>query len=749
MSLQPNVCDFCKKRKLKCSRETPTCDKCVKYKRICVYSSKYRKVSLTKANFMYLKRKSNALEKALCGLINDKHELDQILRQIELEAVGEEGELEENNNSDNNNNSNRRGRTITKGSLNGDPLSSSDNIYHPTGDEHHHTISDYIKEDEYLLNEIEEIEDMVWYEPDNDYEINELTSTQITDLMGGLTVGTNDNLKIPLYYGISSPNGIIKFLKESDANAKKILENFKPITTDIDYKTNLVLVKQVYGDFFLDNPEFHRHLFDSYFCIYHKCYPILEKGSFLKDYHSLPTKVGMSKKCLKILIYTVLSIGSFCKYGDNSVIDLLYYKRVKQELKTADIMEYNSFYLLEALTLLGNYCQKRNKPNTGFNYHGICFRMAISFGLHREISNYNSSATIPTPDNITQEYKQPVNYERVSGILERRRRVFWGLYILDIGHCITLGRPSLGPLLETINVKYPSIDFDQEHEESGYSHHINPSIIEGFVLEGKLLKISTRINNVITRLDDTIMERIKSLKHLNEEINKFSEEMPYYFKDESEVRVPPWFLFRRVKIVWRYKNMKILMFRNFIWQLNKNRMSGSNKKLSESKDAILQKLINECIKICLKESFETIDSISNFIRGNELNHFTAWYPIYFIYHAVLVPILLINNQEVQSEISNDVQEFNDLNKFHHYIKLSQETLLSLKKYNNNITCNLINLIEILSVNLKDNFLLINEIFNKDLNELNFEFDGGLDPQNTEEIPDLSPFNFDIDNSYFA
>lgn len=713
MSVQPNACDFCRRRKLKCSRVLPICDKCIKYKNPCVYSAQHRKISLTKANFQYLQRRTIILEKALARLIPERTELNHVINQVDAELGCQKR-------------------------FDSEPIPNNG----ARNEENNDSDSDYIKEEEYLINEIEEIEDMVWYEPDNDVEINDLSPTQLADLMSGLTIGNSDNSRNPIYYGISSPNGIIKFLKESDVETRKILENFKPISTNIDYKSNLLLVKQIYGELFQDNPTFQRELFESFFNIYHKCYPILEKSSFLNDYYNLSSKSPMSKQCLKILIFTVLSIGSFCKYGDNSVIDLLYYKRVKQELKKVDIMEYNSFYLLEALTLLGNYCQKRNKPNTGFNYHGICFRMAISFGLHREVA-VNTHTSSPNTNiyqnTTTEEYK-------TLKILERRRRLFWGLYILDIGHCITLGRPSLGPLLETVNIKYPMIDFDQDTDTiDSFKSELHPSVIEGFVLEGKLLKISTKINNVITRLDGNLVKRIKTLNQLNEEINEFINEMPYYFKDLSEMRVPQWFLFRRVKIIWRYKNMKILMFRSFIWQLNKRKPTSPG---NETKDDTLNKLIIECIGICVKEALETIDSINNFIKVNTLNNFSAWYPIYFIYHAVLVPILLINhNNQEPSDYTNNL-EMNDLSTYNHYIKLSQDTLLLLKPYNNNITCNLINLIEILSRNIRNNDLLINEIFNKDLNELNFELEsinnGGYI---SDTILDINPINFNLDSSY--
>jgi transcriptional regulatory protein GAL4 len=70
----------------------------------------------------------------------------------------------------------------------------------------------------------------------------------------------------------------------------------------------------------------------------------------------------------------------------------------------------------------GNYLQKRDRPNTGYNMIGIAFRMALGLGLHREI---------PDLDNEHNTLNK-----------ELRRRVWWILYMVDSGFSITMGRPT-------------------------------------------------------------------------------------------------------------------------------------------------------------------------------------------------------------------------------------------------------------------------------------------------------------------
>lgn len=647
VNLQPNACDFCRRRKLKCSREASTCDKCIRYGKDCIYSQKNRRLSLTKANVQYLQNRISKLEDLLGKLVSDKSELKELISVTKLDSS-----------------------VPTSLGVCTDQLT---------------------EEEELLLDEVDDIDNIVWVETDKSTS----STSPISDGMSALGI-EHSNLKIPIYYGLSSSNGLIRYLQKTDINTKRnILEKYKPLSNDVNYRTNLESVKHAFGEGFLDNGEFHSVLFSCYFNTYHKCYPLLHRSSFMKDYLDFTNKQTKLHNSFKLLILAVLAIGSYCKYGDESVIDLLYYQKIKTEMKAVDIMEYNSFYLLEALTLIGNYCQKRNKPNTGWNYHGICFRMAISFGLHREI-------------NVDSKKMN----DKTLSILERRRRIFWGLYVLDVGHCITLGRPIVSPSLESINIGFPTVDFDYNPG----NNKVDPNLIEGFVLEMKLLTISTRINNVLTSLDKNLIIKATKLLDLNDEILEFANNIPAYFKDFS-VDIPEWFQFRRVKLIWRYKNMQVLMFRNYIWQLNRNRNS------SESN------ILKTCVSTCLQVSLDTIDDINKYLNFRDLDYFSSWYGIYFLFHAVLVPILVIYNLK-------DLYSLEEISQFKHYIQLASDLLFKLKKYNS-MTGNLINLIEILSSNIPNKDDLVSEIFENNLGE--FSLYNGYEP-----VMDLSGTSFNQD-----
>ena len=68
----------------------------------------------------------------------------------------------------------------------------------------------------------------------------------------------------------------------------------------------------------------------------------------------------------------------------------------------------------------GNYLQKRDRPNTAYNFIGIAYRMALGLGLHREA---------------------PPGTKRDSLFRERKRVIWWIVYCFDSGFSITTGRP--------------------------------------------------------------------------------------------------------------------------------------------------------------------------------------------------------------------------------------------------------------------------------------------------------------------
>lgn len=133
-----------------------------------------------------------------------------------------------------------------------------------------------------------------------------------------------------------------------------------------------------------------------------------------------------------MLMHTIMALGAWClDNGDAELDDHLYHCALSFS-EDEPIFESADLTLVQALVLLSNLSQKRNKPNTGGNLLGLATRMALSLGLHRELPDWNIS--------LLQQ--------------EMRRRVWWGLFIFDSGASTTFGRPVLLPGRESMDVKY-------------------------------------------------------------------------------------------------------------------------------------------------------------------------------------------------------------------------------------------------------------------------------------------------------
>ena len=160
-------------------------------------------------------------------------------------------------------------------------------------------------------------------------------------------------------------------------------------------------------------------LVDAYFRYYHISYPILHEPTFRAQYDEVVERP--SGPCWNFLAHLVAAIGAFTT-GSDKAADNALFSEVKT-LMNATYLENGNLTLVQALVLMSNYLQKKNMPNSGYNYMGLATRMAMGIGLHKEFRKTN-----------TPPFK-----------MEIRRRVWWVMTVFDIGAEITFGRPVLMP----------------------------------------------------------------------------------------------------------------------------------------------------------------------------------------------------------------------------------------------------------------------------------------------------------------
>jgi transcriptional regulatory protein GAL4 len=160
---------------------------------------------------------------------------------------------------------------------------------------------------------------------------------------------------------------------------------------------------------------------DAYFLNYHTSYPFVHEPTFRAQFNE--PSLRPHGTAWQILLNTILALGAWSIGDDSSDLDVTFYQEARACLQQASVFETGNLTLVQALLLLSNYAQKRNKPNTGWNYLGLAVRMAMSLGLHKEFPGWKIS------------------------LLQReiRRRLWWGVFIFDSGAAKTFGRPILLP----------------------------------------------------------------------------------------------------------------------------------------------------------------------------------------------------------------------------------------------------------------------------------------------------------------
>lgn len=85
------------------------------------------------------------------------------------------------------------------------------------------------------------------------------------------------------------------------------------------------------------------------------------------------------------LYYIDATIGSFTSVISQGEIDVLDLFDIAKFKLSIDVLETGNITLVQTLSLMSNYLQKRDKPNSGYNYLGLAVRMELGLRMHRQI----------------------------------------------------------------------------------------------------------------------------------------------------------------------------------------------------------------------------------------------------------------------------------------------------------------------------------------------------------------------------
>ncbi|SGZ56682.1 CIC11C00000003915 [Sungouiella intermedia] len=357
----------------------------------------------------------------------------------------------------------------------------------------------------------------------------------------------------------------------------------------------------------------------NYFSTYHISYPIVHKALFFAHFN----EIVPPPPCWKSLLYIVAAIGSFMSAtsaADHA--DLILFDRAKQNLSMED-WETGNLTLVQTLSLMSNYLQLRDRPNSGYNYLGIAMRMALGLGFHKNMDD----SEIPLFDQ------------------EVRRRVWWGLYVFDCSQTITYGRP-LGVSCNGVDTRLPLNIVDSSLTSSTTQVPKDedlPTIYTSLRLQA-LFHLLT--NGIYERIISEPLPSAQSLLEWDTQyIQRWKGMIPDYYRENEQVQ--PEYQLSHAVIHWRYRNLRIIIYRFFVL-----------KRQYELGQSLQDEYEWRASTVCLEECRATLQNMDRFWKSKTAyNRMDAWWSLYFLIHAVMMPLVCLRNDPLSIEAQswrNDV-----------------------------------------------------------------------------------------------
>ncbi|KAL9476095.1 hypothetical protein ACSS6W_005936 [Trichoderma asperelloides] len=216
-----------------------------------------------------------------------------------------------------------------------------------------------------------------------------------------------------------------------------------------------------------------KHYIDAYFTTIHIAYPFIPESPFIQIYKTIRDNDSpKAQSCNNIetaLLYTICAIGAYYRTlpGKEESIDTLYEKlysyaltlapasNMERSLAQVSLLLARCFYLLVVCRTerLAPYVSQAIRKYINNHYScwtilGQAVRVAQSIGLHIESEESDNTKTTHSPE------------------IEKRRRVWYSIYVLDRLLSLQLGRP---PAIhdDDFNVPLPARASDSEIDWTG------------------------------------------------------------------------------------------------------------------------------------------------------------------------------------------------------------------------------------------------------------------------------------------
>ncbi|KAF4993318.1 hypothetical protein FDECE_13433 [Fusarium decemcellulare] len=597
------ACKECRRRKARCDKGLPTCGLCIRYRRHCLYE-KHSRTPLTRK---YLTEVEERLERAEAVIQQMRTLIPPNLRSwerqeprspvetspnaapfnfstpvvVEAEMSGGDADLTEVDLDS--------GTAITDRPVGRE--ASSEGVENENGNQNQEPVRQRMLESPPLY-------DFEWCEkeagpirglsPKTNAEGNDEESP-MSDGMASLTV----NERGGGYLGVASGAAMLRLIEP--VSRRRTSSRPQPVES-LTYPMP-------------QQPSPNRHItetmIDAYFRLYHVSYPIVHEPTFRAQYSELIPRPNGS--CWTILAYVVAAIGVWTSSAASSpALDMDLFYRARSMLNF-DYLEVGNLTLVQALTLISNYQQKRDKPNSGYNYLGLAVRMAMGLGLHKEFEGWKIS---------------PLN-------MEIRRRVWWSLCVFDVGATITFSRPDVWPY-KGVDVSFPLNVDDKDLTAASQSYPPESNAITPYTAVSTQARFHVAAHRCYEKIISRPFPTAEELLRLDSEhIEPWRVSIPAYFSEQ--VKVPPRYALSQAVMSWRLRNLRIVMYRPFVIRRALKGRAGSDEAS------------NKAYCRCLSDAKSSIEMIAEYWRGQEPNRLAAWYSLYFLFQAALVPCICLRN----------------------------------------------------------------------------------------------------------
>ncbi|KXL45702.1 hypothetical protein M433DRAFT_149553 [Acidomyces richmondensis BFW] len=360
---------------------------------------------------------------------------------------------------------------------------------------------------------------------------------------------------------------------------------------------------------------------DAYFQTYHVSYPIVHESTFRAQFMEIIPRP--QSQAWEVLVYIIATIGAFASSETKTFADQALFDAAKARL-SVDMLETGNLMLVQALVLISNYVQKRDKPNSGYNYMGLAKRMAMGIGLHKEFPSWRSKPLM----------------------LEIRRRVWWCLYNFDVGAIITFSRPLDLPK-EGIEVKLPLnvMDADITPSTTSLPMETQATTLYTHLRSQAMFHLAT--SEIYSRMIAEPYPTAEEMVTFDDVVlARFRKDLPVFYHEDSQQLTK--YKFPHAVLHWRFYNFRILIFRAFV--LRSLFSAKTANSIGEQTSPSVAE--GKAVQRCFESAEHTIKSITSFWHSNRHNVLICWYSLYFLFQAVMIPVASLRNRPHSSKASN-------------------------------------------------------------------------------------------------